>query len=61
MTAGTMPVVPRGNFVVSGDAAASGFGNDSLIYGRLSLGFVASLIVFVGLAYVWTRNIQGGG
>lgn len=60
LTAGTAPVTPRG-FVVQGGAGAAGFGNDSLLYGRLSLGFVASLVVVLVLGYVWTRNVQGGG
>lgn len=60
LTAGTAPVSPRG-IVVRGGAGVAGFGNDSLFYGRMSLGFVASLVVVLVLAYMWTRNVQGGG
>lgn len=61
MTAAKMPVSPTANVVVSGSAQGSAFGNDALINGRLSLGFVATLIVLLALAYTWTRNVQGGG
>ena len=67
ITAGTSLVKPTGVVTKSGNVAAqggfgvSGFGNDSLVYGRMSLGFVASLVVLLALAYMWTRNVQGGG
>ena len=61
LTASKMPVSPTARVVVSGGAQGSAFGNDALVSGRLSLGFVASLIVILALAYMWTRNVQGGG
>lgn len=29
--------------------------------GRVSVGVIALLIVGMGLLYMWTRNVQGGG
>jgi hypothetical protein len=61
LTASTSAISPRGNAVVQTSAGVAGFGTDGILYGRMSLGFVASLVVLLALAYMWTRNVQGGG
>lgn len=62
LTAGTSPVTPRGNPIgIRGGVNLSGFGTSGTLYGKASLGFIASLIVLIVLAYMWTRNEQGGG
>ena len=40
---------------------SNGLGGDANISGRLSLGFLQLIVVFLVLSYVWTRNVQGGG
>jgi hypothetical protein len=62
LNAGRLPVTPRGNVITAqANAGVGGFGNDGILYGRMSLGFVGSLVILLTLAYVWTRNVQGGG
>ena len=39
----------------------NGLNVEGSLSGRLSLGFVAALIVLLGLSYVMSRNVQGGG
>ena len=62
ITAARLPPQPRRNPVVlSGQASGAGYGVDSTFSGKLSLGFLASIVVLLVFAYMWTRNVQGGG
>jgi hypothetical protein len=44
-----------------GNSNEQAFGLEGNLSGRLSLGFLAFLILFVAGTYMWTRNVQGGG
>jgi len=62
ITASRTPALPRTNPIrLQGNFTAAGFGNQSELGGKLSLGFVASIVVVLVLGYMWTRNVQGGG
>jgi hypothetical protein len=62
ITASSVPVTPKGNPVSFGaSASGSAFGTSGVLYGRMSLGFIASVVFLLVLAYMWTSNVQGGG
>lgn len=37
------------------------YGSDQVMGGRLSLGMIQVALILLVLAYLWTRNVQGGG
>ena len=53
-------LVSKQAIVLSGDERFPNY-FESTFHGRMSIGAVMLIIVGMGLFYVWTHNIQGGG
>lgn len=37
------------------------YSNEAIVHGRLTLGAIQIGLILLVVAYIWTRNVQGGG